>query len=51
MGFHLRRWRLLPLALMGLSGPGALAQTLGTMGVYTPGVNTHASRTMLTCRA
>jgi hypothetical protein len=24
----MRRWRLLPLALMGLSAPGALGQTL-----------------------
>ena len=47
MGFHIRHWRLLPLALMGLSGPAALAQTLGRLGgVDTPGVNTDACRTM-----
>ncbi|MFN4976231.1 MAG: hypothetical protein ACK5GV_13385, partial [Bacteroidota bacterium] len=47
MGFPLRRWQLLPLALMGLSGPAALGQTLGTMGVNTPGVNSDACRTMV----
>lgn len=46
MAFHLRRWQLLPLALMGFSGPAALGQTLGAMGVNTPGVNTDACRTM-----
>jgi GH24 family phage-related lysozyme (muramidase) len=46
MGSHIRHWHLLPLALMGFSGPVALGQTLGTMGVNTPGVNTDACRTM-----
>ncbi|MFM7465181.1 MAG: hypothetical protein ACKO28_06880, partial [Cyanobium sp.] len=46
MGLPLRRWHLLPLALMGFSGPAALGQTLGAMGVNTPGVNTDACRTM-----
>lgn len=47
MGFPFRRWQLLPLALMGLSGPAALGQTLGAIGVNTPGVNTDACRTMV----
>ena len=42
----LRRWRLLSLALMGLSTPGALGQTLGAMGANTPGVNDGNCRTM-----
>jgi len=42
----MRRWSLLPLALMGLSGPRALGQTLGAMGVNTPGVNDGSCRTM-----
>jgi len=42
----MRRWRLLPLALMGLSTPAALGQTLGAMGVSTPGVNDGSCRTM-----
>ena len=46
MGIPLRRWQLLSLALMGFSGPAALGQTLGAMGVNTPGVNTDACRTM-----
>ncbi|MFM7514022.1 MAG: glycoside hydrolase family protein [Cyanobium sp.] len=46
MGLPLRRWHLLPLALMGFSGPAALGQPLGAMGVNTPGVNTDACRTM-----
>lgn len=46
MGFLLRRWQLLPLALMGLSGPGVLGQTLGSKVVNSPGVNTDVCRTM-----
>jgi GH24 family phage-related lysozyme (muramidase) len=41
-----RRWRLLPLALMGLNAPEALGQTLGAMGVNTSGVNDPSCRTM-----
>lgn len=49
MGFPLRRWQLVPLALMGFSGPAALAQTLERMGgVSAPGVNTDVCRTMAT---
>lgn len=46
MGCLLRRWQLLPLALMGLSGPGALGQSVGSKVVNSPGVNTEACRTM-----
>lgn len=47
MGFRIQHWQLLPLALLGLSGPAALAQTLDRLGgVDTPGVNTDACRTM-----
>lgn len=47
MGFPFRRWQLVPLALMGFSGPAALAQTLGRMGGGdAPGVNTDVCRTM-----
>jgi len=42
----MRRWRLFPLLLMGLSSQGALAQSLVTMGVNTPGVNDPECRTM-----
>jgi GH24 family phage-related lysozyme (muramidase) len=47
MGFRIQHWQLLPLALLGLSGPAALAQSLDRLGgVDTPGVNTDACRTM-----
>jgi GH24 family phage-related lysozyme (muramidase) len=42
----MRRWHLLPLALMGLSSTGALGQTLGAMGVNTTGVIDGACRSM-----
>jgi len=42
----MRRWRLLPLTLMGLSTPAAMGQTLGAMGVNTAGVNDATCRTM-----
>lgn len=42
----LRRWRLLSLALIGLSTPGALGQTLTAMGAHTSGVNDGSCRTM-----
>ncbi|MFM7235961.1 MAG: glycoside hydrolase family protein [Cyanobium sp.] len=41
-----RGWRLLSLALLGLSAPGALAQTLSAIGVNSPGVNDSSCRTM-----
>ncbi len=42
----MRRWRFLPLFLMGLSAPRALGQTLEAMGVNTAGVNDSDCRTM-----
>jgi len=43
-----RGWRLLPLALMGLSAPAVLAQVPAASGVMAPGVEDALCRTMAT---